>query len=294
MRFLFALGLLATSSAGAQCLLHPIEPPCCPSPCPVLDLKRLDDLNRDIAQLTQIVSAHGLADQFLQSLGQSLGQAGMRLLPIDPVELASLQQSALYVSGFAGLPAEAAAAVRRDLLPPAQSSSARAQLNKLRAATAGGEAVASLALGLSRAAKPAGPSALIVAAVQPATDLRASFASSNKARLALLGDMAAFAQTLAARTAMADAAMLPDNDNLAAPALPPAPPASPLAMPPAPAPAPASLDSLRAAAQSLLRSYPALQASGDPAAIQAIGELDQKLGELSDRAGTDLTAAVPK
>ena len=48
------LGIPSPAAAVAFCVLHPLNPLCCPSPCPVIDLGKLADLAEEVGQAVQV------------------------------------------------------------------------------------------------------------------------------------------------------------------------------------------------------------------------------------------------
>src|SRR5579859_6120390 len=69
------LGALASPALAQLCVIDPISPLCCPSPCPVFDPMRVPKLLADVDALGQTVGIDTQIVQTATQVGQSIGDA---------------------------------------------------------------------------------------------------------------------------------------------------------------------------------------------------------------------------
>ena len=292
---LFFLMAVAAPSAGQllTCLVHPVEPPCCPSPCPIGDMSRLPNLSGAVTALQQMVALERQTVGAARQLQQTVGAAGALVDSAAAVIATAMRTVSDIPAGLAMAPALAMQSVKQSMFTDPGiliSSSKTAALRQMRAAVSSGEQVAALALGMQHiAALPGVPAnaAPAAASAGQSAALRSDSSSSSAARLAMLGDVAALGKLFAMAGSLTASSAAERYSETASPA------AAPLvAGDPAPSVAPqqtasslatATLPAMQTAAQSLLSSYSALQDT------VAAAQLTQNLVAA---AGKDLQASL--
>jgi hypothetical protein len=273
LRLASAIGaMLLMAPCTAQllsCLAHPVEPPCCPSPCPIADAKRLPELASAVTAVQQLVAIEQETADTARMLQQTVGMAVALPADFTTVAVQAARDLTQMPAALAALPASAMQSVKQSLFqaPGAVlTSSQETLLRQSRAAALSQEQVAAFVVGLQQIGMlPAVPpiSAPAAAMASQSASLRGDTATAGGARLTLLADIASIAKLWAVSdslTAIAAARKYeetavsvsapPSSDNDAGFA------ASPIGTPMG------FFDTLpaqRIAAQSILSSYPALQ-----------------------------------
>ena len=227
-------GFLATIPSSAEafafCVVHPLNPLCCPSPCPVADLTRTADLAGQAGQALQAVDhcramAETYADLVL-SFGTNVGQ-DLRRLPHSVSAVGSSAKAA--VPGLTGpvVPADpqAVAEMLKQALfdpdgSPAAQATARLEKVHRRAELAAGQTVDTLGTGLSILAglgNVARDGAAGVTAAAGTSDLRTDTAANGFARQSLLDTLSGLSRLAAEWAALQALAVAETNPTSLAP-----------------------------------------------------------------------------
>lgn len=251
------------------CLLHPVDPPCCPIPCPVGDGIRLPELAHAVDTLQQMLSSERQAATMMQTLWQGVGNIGS-LPSMVRADVTQMMPGLLKGQmGFQGMPLAAAQSIKQTLFTTAgasQSSSDITAKQQLRSTKAAAERAEALAMGLSHIQTLPSMAQIDQSTTTAATQahqLRDDASAGAQARLAWMADTASLGQILAAaasqlnssaflqfsQTAVAPYSAAAESDGTPLSAAPPAPQAFPMD----------GLHDQRLAAQALLARYPALQ-----------------------------------
>jgi len=198
-KFLLLLpALLALADeAGAQfCPPLTIEPPCCPSPCPIIDLSRLGTLVSQVQSVGQSLAAERQLAAQASAAWQAVGGVAGASSQMTGEGNWSYQRSA-FAGGMPKDPLAIAQSVKASLFETAGLAAADlVSRRRARIAALQDEAAGALAFGLTRTRtlpgdKTPGP-------VAPAQDLRGDLAANSAARLAFLSDSIRLRQEAAA------------------------------------------------------------------------------------------------
>lgn len=205
----FLSGFLATipsaAAAFAFCVVHPLNPLCCPSPCPVSDPAKTADLAGQAGQAVQAVErcramVQTYAD-LTMSVGTSLGQE-LRKLPNSVAAVVSSDQAAAPgLTGTLAEPRAVAEMLKQALFDPdgAAAPQMTTQLGKthLRAELTAEQTAATLSSGLSSLAglgNVARDGAAGATQAAKTSDLRNDAAANGLARQSLLETVSGFAR----------------------------------------------------------------------------------------------------
>jgi len=205
------VGLSAAAQTGF-CFLHPVDPPCCPSPCAITDIAKLVKLEGDVEIARQSIASQQQSSQILSTIALSFGNIGR--LPVMPITLNGwTDEVTTPQSGLPALPTEAAQSLKQSLFDGvavsgsnnAENTSTIALRRQKRVAAAAAEQVGSLALGLaslriSAAGTQTGSQTNAQAA--GSMNLRGDVAALGAARIAFFDDVTRFQQILAAWLAL--------------------------------------------------------------------------------------------
>jgi len=314
MALLFA-GLLASPALAQLCMIDPISPLCCPSPCPVFDPTRVPKLLGDVEALGNAVRIDAQIVQSASEIKQSIGEARAAATTIIQ-QYSSLAgtlsgEVTAIQSGLSANPAEALNGIKQTLFEPANAALPNAtQLTNrqsARVAAGQGEQVASLAVSLMRTQALSTNSAQrsqLSSAMSNSQQLQGDLAVNSTSRLAIYQDVGALHQLVSAWVAqrsMQSAAVhtIGDGGTTATTASTLATPAS--ANSPPPQNVTSALDQLvalhdaRVAAQAVLATYPALQQAVSSArlasqfASDAESSLRQSLSDIGLASSTSLS-----
>jgi len=278
---LLVAGVLARPALAQLCIVDPISPLCCPSPCPIFDPVRVPKLLGDVEALGKAVGVDAQIVQSASEIKQSIGEAQAAAIAIvqQYSSLAGTLSSEVTAiqSGLSANPAEALNGIKQTLLEPANTvlsdATQLAKRQSARAAAVQGEQVAAFAVSLMRTQALSTNSAQqsqLSAAASNSRQLQGDLAVNSTSRLAIYQDVGALHQLVSAWVAqrsMQSAAVHPTGDwgpttsTASAVATPPS------ANAPPPQNVSGALDQLvalhdaRVAAQAVLATYPALQQS---------------------------------
>jgi len=213
--FILGTVLLLLSCGGggpvlAQfCAVDPLIPPCCPTPCPILDPTRIPDLLADVTNLQQTVGAETQIVRSMTQLGQAIGDTKAAMTALSqylssfPSTISS-ERTAIQ----ANLPINPVAALvslRQSLFEPASGGQGSATQMTARAANravaAQQEQVGSFAASLMKSRSlPSGPLLhdQLAAVASGSNQLHVDLVVNSTSRLALYQDVGSLHQLLAA------------------------------------------------------------------------------------------------
>lgn len=273
------LGALASPALAQLCVIDPISPLCCPSPCPIFDPARIPKLLADVDALGQTIGTDAQIVQAASQVGQSIGDA-------KAVATAMNQQSSSFAgtvssevsaiqSGLSVNPLQALAGLKQTLFETAAPSTSTQMASRLSARTTAsqGEQVGAFAVSLMRSkalSSLAPQQSQLAGAVTGAQQLQGDMAANSASRLALYQDVGAVHQLVSAWVAQRSMQAATRHPSVAggtaasAVATTGGFPAEPASRPPTQALATAmdqlvALHDARVTAQAVLSSYPALQ-----------------------------------
>ncbi len=228
----------------AFCAVHPINPLCCPTPCPVSDSVKISDFLNEAEQAWQkVAQCSQIAGQYM-SLVTTFGPNGrladdLRRLPGSVSGAFRTFQAtppSLLTAGDLGNPRTVAEILKASLFEPAGSAanSLTDQVGRggWRVATTADEAINALATGLHgyrRLSDVAGDRGQQTVAAAMATTLRGDFAANGAARQSLVDNLSGLKELLSTWVAAeATASSLAQTATLGT--LPPSSALSPVAV----------------------------------------------------------------
>lgn len=295
--FYLMCGVAADANA---CAGLSVAPPCCPSPCAILDVTR-SPLLQTLAQNATLLAGweeqtNGLFGVVMAAVGS--GPGGTTFPALDATWSGP--------AGTSASPTDSLVAIKQSLfepLPPvAAAATDIARRDQARAATATTEAVAGLAIGLQHVVGlPRSASAGADSSRQPPADIHGAMDRLGGARLVMLADLAAMEQLWTAALAKnsSGAAKFYPVPAITGGSNSPIPIAASASPGKSPAPMPSSkiestLVPQQRAAQAILASYPSLQRTVTIATlaqrIEAAASAD--LADALTRAGQNPLASL--
>lgn len=202
--------LLTGSPASAIfCIADPIIPPCCPTPCPVIDAGRVSKLLADVTSLKQAFDAETQIIQSMTQLDQAIGDTKVMVTSVAkqlsafPSTISS--ELTAIQSGLPTNPVAALGVIKQTMFEvsgAAQSSTTQiAARNDSRIAAAQDEQASAFALSLTKSnsllsfSSPYGQLASIVSG---SDQLHVDLAANSTARLAFYQDIGGLHQLAAA------------------------------------------------------------------------------------------------
>lgn len=309
-----ALGLLASPVLAQFCVVDPISPLCCPSPCPVFDMTRVPKLLADVETLGNAVRVDAQIIQTTTQIGQSIGDAkavaGAKSQQLSNFAGTLSSEVTAIQTGLSTNPAQALAGLKQSLFEPVGVASTGTQLATRRAArvaAAEGEQMAAFATSLMRSkALPtlAPQQSQIAGTVTTTQQLQGDMAANSASRLALYQDVGAVHQLVAAWVAQRSVRAAIAHPTGAGDTTPPPLPASaatgsaPALLASADQTTAGVVDTLvtlhdaRVAAQALLSAYPGLQQTVASAnlASQFAAQAETALRQSVSNAGLSATS----
>lgn len=284
---ILVLGALASPALAQFCVIDPISPLCCPSPCPVFDPMRVPKLLADVDALGQSVGIDTQIAQTASQVGQSIGDAKVAATTMSQ-QLASFAGSvssevSAIQGGLPANPVQALASLRQSLFETAGGFSTTTQMASrlsARVAAAQGEQIGAFAVSLMRSTglpSLAPRQSQLAGAATGAQQLQGDIAANSASRLALYQDVGAIHQLVSAWVSQRaiQAGMRHPNGAGGTTASPTTAASGPISSSsPSPTQALAgamdqlvALHDARVTAQTVLLSYPALQQTIASAAV---------------------------
>ena len=204
---LVLLAGMAVPAFAQLCAIDPINPLCCPSPCPIFDATRIPKLLADVESLKQALDVDAQIVQTASQIGQTVGDAKAVASAVQRLSTVTSTLSGEVTAIQAGLPTnpvQALASIKQSLFetaggtPSITESSGRIAA---RAAAAQNEQLAALATSLMRSQSLADMSsrgAQLASATSDAQQLQGDVVVNSTSRLAVYQDIGALHQLVSA------------------------------------------------------------------------------------------------